>query len=242
MKNVLITGGASGLGKYLALAFKENKYNVIITYNSNRDEAYKLRDEYNIDVYKCDLTSEDDINNIYNQIASKYDNIDILINNASIEEDSEVSFKTKESFMKAYDVNVVGPFLLTRLVGDKMYENKTGKIIFVSSNNAINKMDPVTMEYDASKSAVNSMAKNFAIHYSPYVIVNAVAPGWILTDRVSNQNNELHGMLEKEESKKILLNRFATMEDISNLILFMSSDKCNYINGEIIKIDGGTNI
>ena len=164
MKNVLITGGASGLGNYLAKAFKENNYNVIITYNSHRDEAYNLRDNYNIDVYKCDLTNEDDINNTYNQISSKYDNIDILINNASLEEDSEVSFKTKESFMKTYDVNVVGPFLLTRLVGDKMYENKSGKIIFVSSNNAINKMDPVTMEYDASKSAVNSMVNNFAIH------------------------------------------------------------------------------
>ena len=242
MKNVLITGGASGLGKYLASSFKNDNYNVIITYNSHRDEAYKLKEELGIDVYKLDLSNEENIISTYNDIIDKYKSIDILINNASFEEDSEVEFKTKESFIKSYDINVVGPFLLTRLVGDSMYSNKSGKIIFISSDNSFDRMDPVTMEYDASKSALNSIVKNFAIHYSPYVIVNGIAPGWILTDRVIKQNDELNGLLEKEECKKILLNRFASMEDISNLLIFMSSDKCNYIDGEIIKVDGGTRI
>jgi len=238
MKNILITGGCSGLGKDLSLSFKNAGYNVIATYCNSKD--YTLLKNEGIDTYKCDLSDEDSINELYSYIVGKYNYIDVLINNAALEEDSEVSFKTKESFMKTFNVNVFGPFLITRLIGDLMYENKTGKIIFISSNNSMGKEDPVTMEYDASKCAVNSLVKNFAKHYAPYVIVNGIAPGWILTDRVIRQNNDLNGCLEKEESKKILLNRFASTEDISNLLLFMSSDKCNYIDGEIIKIDGGS--
>ena len=237
MKNVLITGGCSGLGKSLSLEFKNNGYNVIATYCNSKD--FLSLKESGIDTYKCDLTDENSINDLFNYVRDKYGSIDVLINNAAYEEDSEVSFKTKESFIKTFDINVFGPFLLTRLFGDLMFENKSGKIIFISSNNSINKEDPVTMEYDASKSAVNSLVKNFAKHYAPYVMVNAIAPGWILTDRVIKQNSDLDGMLEKEESKKILLNRFASTEDISNLLLFMASDKCNYIDGEIIRIDGG---
>ena len=238
MKNVLITGGCSGLGKDLSLDFKKNGYNVIATYCNSKDLS--LLKENGIDTYKCDLSDEDSINNLFSYIKNKYNFIDVLINNAAYEEDSEVSFKTKESFVKTFDINVFGPFLLTRLIGDMMYEKKYGKIIFISSNNSLGKEDPVTMEYDASKSAVNSLVVNFAKHYAPYVMVNGLAPGWILTDRVIKQNSKLDGLLEKEESKKILLDRFANTEDISNMLLFMASDKCNYIDGEIIRIDGGS--
>ena len=240
MSTILITGGASGLGKTLVKDFLKDGNNVIFTYNSsevNYDELDSISSNYL--AIKTDLTKEDDINNLYKESINKYGSIDVLINNATIEIDKEFNDKTKEDFIKTLEVNTIAPFLLSRLVGKSMYDNKKGVIINISSNNSINKYDPITLEYDASKCALNSISHNLAKEYAPYVRVNSVAPGWILTDKIKELNDSLSNKLVEEESKNILLNRFATMEDISNLIMFLASDKASYINDEIIRIDGG---
>lgn len=229
MKNVLITGGASGLGKELVEKFIENGYNVYFTY-------YKTKPVNLDNSFYCDLSSEEDIN----KLLSKIDNIDILVNNASVELDTDFYLKNKEDFINTLDVNLIGPFLLSRELGRRMYEKKSGKIINISSNNSINKYDSSTVEYDISKAGLNILTKILAKEFSPYVCVNAIAPGWILTERVKRLNDLLDYKLVEEESKKILLNRFAECDDITNFVLFLASDKCEYLNGEIIKIDGGS--
>ena len=235
MRTVLITGGASGLGKELCKMFKNNNYNVLFTYNSTIPD-----NELDGCVpFKCDLRNEEEINKLLSEIDSKY-SVDILINNAAIEYDTSFNEKTKSDFINVLEVNLIAPFLLSRFFGKKMKERKYGKIINISSNNSFDKFDPVTLEYDASKAALNNLTKNLAVEFAPYVTVNAIAPGWILTDKVKSLNESLDNKLEEEESKKILLNRFANSEDIGNLILFLASDKSNYINGEIIRIDGGS--
>ncbi len=230
MKNVLITGGASGLGKELVKKFKENGYNVYYTYHNTKPDVLD-------NSFYCDLSNEDDINNLLKEIKD----IDILINNASVEFNNDLYLKNKKDFLYTLEVNLLGPFLLSRELGKRMYEKKKGKIINISSNNSINKYDSSTIEYDTSKAGLNILTKTFAKEFAPYVTVNAVAPGWILTDKVKKLNNFLDNKLVEEESKKILLNRFAECEDITNFILFLASDKCEYINGEIIRIDGGSN-
>ena len=240
MSTILITGGASGLGKALVKDYLKEGNNVIFTYNSsevNYDELDSISSNYL--AIKTDLTKEEDINNLYKESINKYNSIDILINNAAIEIDKEFNDKTKEDFMKTLEINTVAPFLLSRLVGKSMYDNKKGVIINISSNNSINKYDPITLEYDASKCALNSISHNLAKEFAPYVRVNTIAPGWILTDKIKELNDSLNNKLVEEESKNILLNRFATMEDISNLVMFLTSDKASYINDEIIRIDGG---
>ena len=240
MSTILITGGASGLGKALVKEYLKEGNNVIFTYNSsevNYDELDSISSNYL--AIKTDLTKEEDINNLYKESINKYNSIDILINNAAIEIDKEFNDKTKEDFMKTLEINTVAPFLLSRLVGKFMYDNKKGVIINISSNNSINKFDPITLEYDASKCALNSISHNLAKEFAPYVRVNTIAPGWILTDKIKELNDSLNNKLVEEESKNILLNRFATMEDISNLVMFLTSDKASYINDEIIRIDGG---
>jgi 3-oxoacyl-[acyl-carrier protein] reductase len=236
MEKVLITGGASGLGKFLVHTYLNNGYYVIFTYNStnpNYEELDTISNNYQ--AIKCDLSNEDDINNMLNNI----DNVDILINNATIEIDKEFFDKTKEDFIKTFDVNVVAPFLISRELGKRMYDNKKGVIVNISSNNSLDRNDPITLEYDASKSALNSLTHNLAKEFAPYVRVNAIAPGWILTDRIKTLDNELNNKFITEESKNILLERFATEEDITNLVMFLTSDKSSYINSEIIRIDGG---
>ena len=229
MKNVLITGGSSGLGKELVKCFNENGYNVYFTYFKNKPQNPK-------NSFYCDLSNEEDIN----KLLDKLPNIDILINNSSVEFNTDFYLKNKKDFLYTLDVNLIGPFLLSRELGRRMFDRKYGKIINISSNNSINKYDSSTIEYDASKAGVNILTKVLAKEFAPNVLVNAVAPGWILTDKVKKLDNLLNNKLSEEESKKILLNRFAECEDITNLVLFLASDKCNYINGEIIRIDGGS--
>ncbi|MBR1385296.1 MAG: SDR family oxidoreductase [Bacilli bacterium] len=235
MRTVLITGGASGLGKELCKMFKNNNYNVLFTYNS----AILDNELDGCIGFKCDLKEEEDIHKLLDEIDSKY-SVDILVNNAAIEFNTSFDEKTKSDFINVLEVNLIAPFLLSRFFGTKMKERKYGKIINISSNNSIDKFDPITLEYDASKAALNNLTKNLAVEFSPYVMVNAIAPGWILTDKVKSLNESLNNKLEEEEGKKILLNRFATCKDIGNLVLFLASDKSNYINGEIIRIDGGS--
>ncbi len=231
MRNVLITGGASGLGRNLVNCFKEKGYNVYYTYHNSK----------NVEVegcvgIRCDLSKEEDIKNLLNKVK----NVDILINNAAIENNKDFYDKKKKDFLYTMEVNLIGPFLLSRELGKKMYDNKYGKIINISSNNSINKYDSVTIEYDTSKAGLNILTKVLAKEFAPFVNVNAVAPGWILTNKIKKLDDNLDNKLTEDESKKILLNRFAKPEEICNLILFLASDESSYINSEIIRIDGGS--
>ena len=241
MSNILVTGGAKGLGFALVKSFLENGDNVLFTSHStsaNTDELDMIGSNY-MEV-KVDLSKEEDIDKLVDIAYDEFGSIDVLINNASIELSNDFEDKTKEDFMKTYEVNAVAPFLLSRKIAKRMYDNKKGVIINISSNNSLDKYDPATVDYDASKSALNIISKALAKEYAPYVRVNTIAPGWILTDRVKELNDSLNNKLVEEESKNILLERFANEEDIANLVLFLSSDKASYINDEIIRIDGGS--
>lgn len=232
-KIVLITGGTSGLG-YATVKKLEN-CKIILTYNNNALKAESMKSE-NIDVFKCDMTSENDIKNLYNYVVEKYGYIDVLINNAAIAIDTLYEDKTKENFIKTLDTNLIGPFLLSRYFGDLMYQRKSGKIINISSTNGIDTNYPMSLDYDASKAGLISLTRNLALQYAPYVLVNAVAPGWINTEMNKNLDNDFID----NETKKILLNRFAEPEEIANVIKFLVSDDASYINNTVIRIDGGS--
>ena len=232
-KIILITGGTSGLG-YATVKKLEN-CKIILTYNNNALKAESMKSE-NIDVFKCDMTIENDIKNLYNYVVEKYGYIDVLINNAAIAIDTLYEDKTKENFIKTLDTNLIGPFLLSRYFGDLMYQRKSGKIINISSTNGIDTNYPMSLDYDASKAGLISLTRNLALQYAPYVLVNAIAPGWINTEMNKNLDNDFID----NETKKILLNRFAEPEEIANVIKFLVSDDASYINNTVIRVDGGS--
>ena len=241
-KLALITGGASGLGKEISSFLGERGINLIVLYNTNKDKAIKLKEELetkysiSVEILKCNLTSEKEINDVYNFVKEKYQRIDYLVNNAAICIDSLYSDKTKENFMKTLEVNLVGTFIITRLFGDLMYENKKGSIVNISSTNGINKNYPMSLDYDASKAGLNSLTHNLALQYAPYVRVNAIAPGWVATE------NELKSLDEDyihSEEEKVYLKRFGSPREIAEVVYFLLSDSSSYINNEIIKVDGG---
>ena len=138
--------------------------------------------------------------------------------------------------MTTFEVNVVGTFLLSRLLGDKMYEKKEGTIINITSTNGIDTYFPMCLDYDASKAAMISLTHNLALQYAPYVRVNAVAPGWVATQK------EIEGLDDaylESESEKIYLRRIGTPEEIANVVFFLATKEASYINNTVIRVDGG---
>lgn len=241
IKTVLITGASRGIGKSTAIEFAKHGYNVIINYILNEENASllktELEDKYHVKVLtiQADVTKEEDIKKMVKQIINKFGHIDCLVNNAGIAIDTTFQDKTKENFIKVLDTNLIGPFLLSKEVGKYMLEAKSGSIINVSSTNGIDTIYPESIDYDASKAGLISLTKNLALQYAPIIRVNAVAPGWVITD----MNKELDSIFIKKECDKILLNRFAEPEEIAKVILFLASSDASYINGEVIRIDGG---
>ena len=240
-KTILITGSTSMIGTEIAKLLAKKQYNIILHYNKSEERANLLKEElindYHIEcmTIRCDLKEEKEIDEMLNKLP----NIDILINNAAIELNSDFNDKTFSTFEEVLKTNLIGPFVLSKHLGSLMYKNKYGKIINISSNNAIDQYDPSTIEYDVSKAGLISLTHNLALQYAPYVNVNAISPGWIKTDPVNKLNKELNGMLEQEESKKILKERFGEPKEVASLVAYLISDEAEYINNEVIRIDGG---
>lgn len=243
-KVVLVTGSSRGLGREIINEFASKKCKVIINYNNGYDDANSLQKELadkNIEslLIKCDVSNEDEVKNMVDKIINKFGTIDVLVNNAGIAKDNFFEEKTLKEFKEVIDVNLVGTYLVSKYVGKIMYENQIGKIINIASNNPLTKGHPMCIDYDASKAGVIAITKDLAIQFAPYVNVNAVAPGWIKTDMSKIEDKEMEEEFIREESKNILLGRFAEASEIAKVVVFLASDDASYINGSIISVDGG---
>lgn len=240
-KVALVTGSSRGIGRATIIELAKNGYNVVINYNSSEKEALELNEEikdYGIKslVIKCDISNENEVKSMVGKIVSCFGKIDVLVNNAAVSYDSLYCEKGVSNFKKTIDTNLIGTFLVSKYVGDIMYENKYGKIVNVSSTNGINTYFPMCLEYDASKAGIISLTHNLAMQYAPYVNVNAVAPGFIATD---SEINDMDEEFIKSEEEKVFLKRMGKEEEVAKVIRFLVSDDASYINNEVIRIDGG---
>lgn len=240
-KLALITGGSRGIGKAISCQLASDGFDIIINYQKSADQAVLLKEQiekkFNKKVYlfQADLSEENEIFKLYEFVISNFKRLDVLINNAGVCFDKELSDRTLGQFEKTFKINTYAPFLLSKLLGRFIYDCKKGYIINISSNNSLNCFHPTTIDYDASKCALNSLTKNFAIEFSPRINVNAIAPGWIETE----MNKELSPEFMELEKEKILKKKIGKPEDVANLVSFLVSGKADYINGELIVIDGG---
>lgn len=245
-KVVFVTGSAKGIGAACIKKFALEGYNVVIHYRSSETSARKLENwiKENTNsktlLLKSDIQNEEEVKKMVTKIIDAFGHIDVLVNNAALEINSEFEEKNAQNFLKVLNTNLVGTFLVSKYVSKWMLEKKTGKIINITSNNAINQYDPSTLEYDASKAGMISLTHNLALQLAPYINVNAVAPGWVMTEKVKELNDSLDGMLEQEESKHILIQRFAYPEEVASLVYFLSTEEARSINNQVITIDGGT--
>lgn len=240
-KVVLVTGSSRGIGKAIVMDFARKGYNVVINYIKEDNQAKELKErlekEYHIKALtiRADISNENEVQKMIDTIINKFGRIDVLVNNAGIAIDKEFEDRTVEDWKRTLSVNLIAPFIVSKYVGNEMLKNKYGRIINISSTNGINAFFPTSIDYDASKAGVINLTHNLAIQFAPYINVNCVAPGWVNTD----MNKELPKDLIEEETNKIYKKRFAEPSEIAKVVTFLASDDADFINDEIIKVDGG---
>ena len=238
---VLVTGASRGIGKATVIEFAKKGYDVVINYLSSEKEALTLKKEvesqYSVKALtiRADISVEEQVQNMVEEVISSFGHIDVVVNNAGIAIDTTFEDKTISNFRRILDVNLIGTFLVSKYVGKYMLEKRSGAIINISSNNAIDQNYPEGLDYDASKAGIISLTKNLAVQYAPYIRVNSIAPGWVITD----MTDDLDSVFRKKEESKVILNRFAEPSEIAKVVVFLASDDASYINGEVIRVDGG---
>ena len=240
-KVVLVTGSSRGIGRAIVTDFARKGYNVVINYIKEDSQAKELKErlekKYHIKVLtiRADVSDENEVQKMIDTIINKFGRIDVLVNNAGIAIDKEFEDRTVEDWKRTLSVNLIAPFIVSKYVGNEMLKNKYGRIINISSTNGINAFFPTSIDYDASKAGLINLTHNLAIQFAPYINVNCVAPGWVNTD----MNKELPKDLIEEETNKIYKKRFAEPSEIAKVVTFLASDDADFINDEIIKVDGG---
>lgn len=236
MKTIVVTGGSRGIGKAIVEKFAQNGYNVILNYNKSSESAQKIEKEFkNVKIFKADVTNRKEIQAMIAFTNSTFGDIDILVNNAGIGCSGLLQDLSFDEWESVFNVNVNGVFNCTQLILPQMLKNHSGKIINISS---IWGMTGASCEvaYSASKSAVIGFTKALAKEVGPSgITVNAVAPGIIMTDMVSQ-----YSMEEFEEiQNQIPLGTIGSTDDVSNSVFFLASDEANYITGQVLSPNGG---
>jgi len=239
-KIALITGASGGIGRATALLFAKEGAKVVVNYFSSEKEATAVVEEIKAlgseaVAIKCDVSKESEVKEMIETTIKTFGRIDILVNNAGIVLDLPLFERTVEQFKKTLEVNLLGNFLCSKYAAEKMLQGTGGKIVNISSTNAINSFSPDAIDYDASKAGVITLTKDFAKELAPKIQVNAVAPGWVNTD----MNKDLPKDFVEKETEKIYLKRFAKPEEIAKAILFLASDEASYITGSVLVVDGG---
>lgn len=220
MKKVLITGGATGIGKATALLFKQKGYDVFITYNQSEP------DFDGITKIKCNLENENEIIELFNQIKS----IDVLVNNAGISLIKQINDTTAEEYDKIMRINARSYFLCSREAVKLMLKNHSGAIVNVSSMWG-QLGASCEIAYSMSKAAVIGLSRSLAQEFAPNgITVNCVCPGIIDT--------RMNSMFEKSElEEEVPIGRLGTAEEVADAIYFLSQNK--YITSQILGVNGG---
>jgi len=231
-KVAIITGGARGIGLSCAEAFVKEGAKVVII-----DTIAPVAVPNGIEFYELNVTNREACKNFFDKMVEKFGKVDILINNAGITRDAMTRKMTDEQWDLVIDVNLTGIFNLTRYFGPHMQDNKSGNIINISS--IVGEGGNIGQaNYSATKASVIGLTKTWAKEFAlkgAQVRVNAIAPGFIMTDMVKTIPQEQIDKL----AVGIPLGKMGQPEDIANAALFLASDDSQYITGQVLSVNGG---
>ena len=239
MKTFLITGASGGIGSSIAKTLAKKGNNLILVYNTNKKAIEQLEKNLStkceVFIHKCDLTNELEIKSMVQNIIKSHKKIDCLINCAGIAHFEQIQDTTNQSFYKVIDNNLKSVVLLTASVSKHMISEKSGKIINISSMWGVVGSSMESL-YSASKGAINALTLSLAKELGPSnITVNAICPGLIDTKMNKSLSQETINNVVEETP----LQRIGKPQDVANLVEFLSSDKSNFITGQIITVDGG---
>lgn len=238
MKTAIITGGATGIGKAISEKLADEKYNVVINFNNSEKEAKRLKEELikknsNIDIFKADISKRENVKNLVDFAIYKYKNIDVLINNAGIDQIKLFNEITDEDFNKMINNNLYSTFVMTQEVSKYMIDRKQGLIINISSIWGQVGASCESM-YSITKAGIDALTKSLAKELGPSNIrINSIAPGIINT----KMNDNLSDAEKKQIINEIPLEKIGKAEDIAKCVKWLLADE--YTTGQIISINGG---
>lgn len=241
MKTVIVTGGSRGIGAAIVVELAKNNYNVVLNYNNSEEKAKKIQKDLkeqgiNIEIFKADVSKREDVKKLVSFTIEKYDNIDILINNAGIDQIKPFMDITNEDWNKIIQTNLNSVFYCSQEVLKNMIHNKKGCIINISSIWGITGAS-CEVAYSVSKAGIDGMTKALAKEMGlSNIRVNSIAPGIVDTD----MNKELSFEELQELKNEIPLGRVATPEEIVKSVKWLIDDE--YVTGQIISVNGGWNI
>ncbi|MDD2401140.1 MAG: 3-oxoacyl-[acyl-carrier-protein] reductase [Clostridia bacterium] len=239
-KVALITGASRGIGRATALVLAQKGAKVIINYKGNEEAAKEVLDKVHQlgaegDIICADVSSSEQVDNMVKKVLAKHGRIDILVNNAGITRDTLIVRMKDEEWNKVIDTNLTAAFNCLRAVARSMMKQKSGKIINIASVVGLHG-NAGQINYASAKAGIIGMTKSAAKELAIRgIIVNAIAPGFIVTDMTNKLSDEVKEKLAQE----IPLRRLGRPEDVANMVAFLAEPETNYITGQIISVDGG---
>ena len=235
-KRVLITGGASGIGLATVERFIDEEAKIfIVDWDQKALDAVFEENPKLAGVAQGDVSNPDDVSKCFNIADEILNGIDILISNAGISVRKPFLEIKYEQWSKVLRINLDGMFLCAKEAIKRMKKQKSGVVLFTASNNGLEGR-PLYADYNASKAGVIILAKTLALEFAPWLRVNAVCPGYVLTPM---QKSEYSPEMLEEVNAGIPLQRHATPEEVAGLFAFLASKEASYITGQAIPIDAG---
>ncbi len=239
-KSAIVTGGSIGIGSAIAFKLAEVWANVAINYRKHKDEAEEVIAKVKAIgrkglVVQADISNFSDAGKMVGDVVKEFGCLDILVNNAGINWDGVIWKMTEEQWDSVIDINLKGYFNYVRAAAPIFREQKSGKIVNVTSINGLRGKFGQS-NYSASKAGIIGLTKTVAKELGKYgVNVNAVAPGLIETDMMKQATEEVRKMAIDE----IVLKRIGLPEEVADVVAFLCSEMSRHITGGVIKVDGG---
>lgn len=236
-KTAIVTGAARGIGKAIAKRLVGDGFFVAAVYNSSEKLAKELKSELypNVKAYKCDVSDSESVNAVVRAVLKDRKTVDVLVNNAGIAQQKLFTDITDEDWSRMIGVDLSGAFYFTRAALPSMINEKSGRIINITSMWG-ETGGSCEVHYSAAKAGLIGMTKALAKETGlSGVCVNAVSPGVIETDMMSGFSEADKEALREE----IPLSRLGRAEDVANAVAFLCSEKASYITGQVISVNGG---
>jgi len=239
-QRVIVTGGTRGIGAGIAEAFLQAGATVIAVYSANDAAAneFKKKNEHcaeRLDIQKQDISSSQDVKNLFQYLDEKYPSLEVLVNNSGIRQDAIAALMTDEQWNKVLEVNLTGTFYMSREIIPRFMSGRFGRIINISSLGGDIGFQGQA-NYAASKAGQLAIAKSLSKEVARKgITVNCVSPGFIDTELIGDLPEEHR----KEYLKMIPQKRFGKVEEVAHAVLFLATREASYINGTSITVAGG---
>lgn len=231
----LVTGGTRGIGAAISRGLKARGYKVAANYGGNDEAANAFKSETGIPVYRFDVGDLASCEEGIRRIEAEVGPVDVLVNNAGITRDDLIMRMSREDWRDVLETNLFGAFWMTKAVTRPMLKARSGRIVNITSVSG-QAGQTGQANYSAAKAGLIGLTKATARELaSRGITVNAVAPGFVLTELTG----DLPDALKEEITSRTPLGRFGTTEEVADAVAFLASDEAGYITGQVLAVDGG---